>query len=138
MNKEEIKELFELLFNDNLTDFGKRKLQEYVEIMHQKLDNVEMVKRFYKKILFKNSDLSLENTNLKQALNDIRGYAIKEKEFNDNQIQEYKTCIETNANGKFNEQEKENMEHCMTVNICINYKMNDILQIIDEVLGGEK
>ena len=70
-----------------------------------------------------------------QALLDIREYAIKEKEFNDNQINEYKTCIETNLNGKFNKEEKENMEHSMTVNICINYKMNDILQIIDKVLG---
>ena len=73
-----------------------------------------------------------------QALLDIREYAIKEKEFNDNQINEYKTCIETNLNGKFNKEEKENMEHSMTVNICINYKLNDILQIIDKVLGSDK
>ena len=73
-----------------------------------------------------------------QALLDIREYAIKEKEFNDNQINEYKTCIETNLNGKFNKEEKENMEHSMTVNICINYNLNDILQIIDKVLGSDK
>ena len=86
----------------------------------------------------KEKDLALLQLIIKkqqQALLDIREYAIKEKEFNDNQINEYKTCIETNLNGKFNKEEKENMEHSMTVNICINYKMNDILQIIDKVLG---
>lgn len=81
--------------------------------------------------------LSQNNTNLKQALNEIKEYVIKEKEFNDNQIQEYKTCIETNLNGKFNSEEKENMQQCMTVNICINYKMEDILQIINKALGDE-
>lgn len=74
----------------------------------------------------------------KQTLIDIREYAIKEKEFNDNQINEYKTCIESNINGKFNDEEKENFEHSMSINICINYKMNDILQKIEEVLGDEK
>ncbi len=89
----------------------------------------------------KEKDLALLQLIIKkqqQALLDIREYAIKEKEFNDNQINEYKTCIETNLNGKFNKEEKENMEHSMTVNICINYKMNDILQIIDKVLGSDK
>lgn len=86
-----------------------------------------------------NSLVEEENANLKQVLIDIREYVTKEKEFNDNQIKEYKTCIETNVNGKFNDEEKESMEHSMTVNICINYKMNDILQIIDKVdLGDEK
>lgn len=75
---------------------------------------------------------------LKQALNEIREYAIKEKKFNDSQIAEYKTCIETNENGKFNDKEKENFEHCMTVNICINYKINDILQIIDKYMKERK
>ena len=89
----------------------------------------------------KEKDLALLQLIIKkqqQALLDIREYAIKEKEFNDNQINEYKTCIETNLNGKFNKEEKENMEHSMTVNICINYKLNDILQIIDKVLGSDK
>lgn len=82
--------------------------------------------------------LSNENTNLKQALLDIREYVIEERNFNNNQIREYKTCIETNLNGNFNDKEKENMKYCMSVNICINYKLNDILQIIDKVLGSDK
>lgn len=82
------------------------------------------------------TQVELKTKELKQALNEIREYAIKEKEFNDSQIKEYKTCIETNLNGNFNDKEKENMEHCMTVNICINYKINNILQIIDKYLGG--
>lgn len=115
MNKEEIKELFELLFNDNLTDFGKRKLQEYVEIMHQKLDNVEMVKRSYEKILFKNSDLSLENTNLKQALIDIKEYVKSEKYFVLN------NCVSIS--------EEQNQKNIYT-------SRDKILQIINKVLGG--
>ena len=37
MNKEEIDNLLLLLFNDNLTDCGKRKLKYYIENLQNKL-----------------------------------------------------------------------------------------------------
>ena len=81
-----------------------------------------------------------ENTNLKQEINEIKEYALKEKEFNDSQIEEYKTCIETNLNGKFNDEEKENMEQSMTVKNRIyklkneNQQLKEQLQQRDEVI----
>lgn len=117
INKDECGVIAKIIFKDTLT--------------------LEEVRNIKTNTYLKLSD-GVENDKLKQTLLDIREYAIKEKEFNDNQINEYKTCIETNLNGKFNKEEKENMEHSMTVNICINYKLNDILQIIDKVLGSDE
>lgn len=123
MNKELFKEI------ENIINSNKNYKEHYHLCTYFEVEHIDILLKEYKKS-------KSENTNLKQAINEIREYVLKEKEFNDKQIAEYKTCIKTNENGKFNDKEKENFEHCMTVNICINYKMKDILQIIDKVLGG--
>lgn len=121
--KEELKKLLQS---------KKQELDGFATTIAKYLELDEPESSTYDKII--NKIVRLKS--LKQALIDIREYINKQIEFNNSQIQEYKTCIETNENGKFNDEEKDNMEHSMTINICINYKMKDILQIIDKVLGG--
>ena len=43
MNKEEINNLLLLLFNDNLTDCGKRKLKHYIEDLQHQLEEKDKV-----------------------------------------------------------------------------------------------
>ncbi len=53
MNKEEIEEIKRLLFQDRLTQYGKRKLVQYLE---QKSETLDKVKEFATKVSTENAE----------------------------------------------------------------------------------
>ena len=74
-----------------------------------------------------------ENKRLKEVIVKVREYTKKEIEFNERQIEAYKTCINTNVYGEFFKETKENMEKCITLSIGICWEMKELLQILDKV-----
>ena len=78
-------------------------------------------------------ELQQEKQQLKEVIEKAREYTKKEIEFNERQIEAYKTCINTNVYGEFSKETKENMEKCITLSIGICWKMKDLLQILDKV-----
>ena len=76
--------------------------------------------------------LEKENQKLKEVIEEVREYTKKEIEFNERQIEAYKTCINTNVYGEFSKETKENMGECITLSIGICWKMKELLQILDK------
>ena len=68
MNNEEIEEIKRLLFQDRLTQYGKRKLVQYLEQKSEILDKVTDILKEdidkYNKELLKDSIMSIKNTDL--------------------------------------------------------------------------
>ena len=77
-------------------------------------------------------DMTHRNTELLEVIEEVREYINEKIKFNDEQIKEYKTCINTNINGKFSKETKDNMERSISILMSVNCKMRGILQILDK------
>ena len=97
-----------------------RKKLEFYEQLHK--ENITRIEKLRK-----------EKKQLKEVIDEVRKYTKKEIEFNERQIEAYKTCINTNVYGEFSKETKENMGECITLSIGICWKMKELLQILDKV-----
>ena len=74
------------------------------QVLHNKLSfeiNQELI-HLMKRII----EIQQENKQLKEVIAKVREYTKKEIEFNERQIEAYKTCINTNVYGEFSKETK--------------------------------